>query len=220
MALVPGTRLGPYEILTLIGSGGMGEVYQAWDTRLGRLVALKILPERDIGPSVQRFQREASAASSLNHPNICTIYDVGEGETPYLAMELLDGETLQNRLARGPLDIAQLVDMGIALVDALDAAHTKGIIHRDIKPANIFLTARGPKLLDFGLAKSAPQPVMLEQATMPAEARLTGEGSTLGTVPICHPSSFAATRSMPARISSHSASYSTRWPRGAQRSPG
>jgi serine/threonine protein kinase len=159
MSLSAGTRLGPYEIVSAIGAGGMGEVYKARDTRLGRLVALKVLPRQDgrAGDgSVRRFEREARAASGLNHPNICTIYDVGDSETLYLAMELLEGETVQQRLRRGPLEIAQLVDLGLALADALDAAHANGIVHRDIKPGNIFLTARGPKILDFGLAKATP----------------------------------------------------------------
>jgi serine/threonine protein kinase len=166
MPLGPGTRLGPYEILSAIGVGGMGEVYRARDTRLDRDVALKVLPHSvaDSPIALERFQREARAASTLNHPNICTRYDVGEGVAPdrehvsFLVMELLEGETLQERLTRGALEIAQLIDVGVALADALEAAHSRGIIHRDIKPSNIFLTARGPKLLDFGLAKAAPVP--------------------------------------------------------------
>src|SRR5262245_5516147 len=139
MSLTPGERLGPYEIVSPLGSGGMGEVYRAKDTRLDRLVAIKVLPQ---GPAdtvpLERFQREARAASALNHPNICTIYDVGM-DPPFIAMELLEGDTLQQRLTRGPLDIPALIDMALALADALDAAHGKGIIHRDIKPANISL---------------------------------------------------------------------------------
>jgi Tol biopolymer transport system component len=165
-------------------------VYRARDTRLDRLVGLKVLPQVSAATgAVVRFQREARAASALNHPNICTIYDVGEGEVPYLAMEILEGETLQARLTRGPLELATLVEIGIALADALDAAGAKGIIHRDIKPGNIFLTAHGPKIVDFGLAKTVRGGAsdVSERATMPAEARLTGAGSTVGTVAYMSP---------------------------------
>ena len=153
MTHTPGTRLGPYTIVAPLGAGGMGEVYKARDTRLERDVAIKVLPALTNSASArERFQREARAVAALQHPNICTIFDVGE--TPdgqaYLVMELLQGETLQQRLMGGPFDLAAVADTGIALADALDAAHGAGIIHRDIKPANIVLTARGPKILDFG----------------------------------------------------------------------
>src|SRR5580765_8393138 len=154
-----GQRLGPYHVLSKVGEGGMGEVYRARDTRLERDVAIKVLPAAltDSAKARERFQREARAVAALQHPNICTIFDVGE--TPdgqvFLVMELLQGETLQQRLMGGPFDLAAVADTGIALADALDAAHAAGITHRDIKPANIVLTARGPKLLDFGLAKQA-----------------------------------------------------------------
>src|SRR5262245_31997327 len=153
MPLAPGTRIGPYEILGAVASGGMGDVYRARDTRLDREVAVKVLADHlAVDPSARaRFETEARAASSLNHPNICTIFDVGS-DPPFLAMELLDGETLQHRLQR-PITLEAALDIAIGVADGLHAAHGKGLAHRDIKPANIFLTSRGPKILDFGLAK-------------------------------------------------------------------
>ncbi len=192
MALEPGIRLGPYEILSPLGVGGMGEVYQARDTRLERTVAVKVLPSQ-LTSSVaarERFHREARAVAALQHPNICTIYDVGETDDHqhFIVMELLEGETLHQRLTRGPFDIAQLVDLGIVLADALDAAHGRTLIHRDIKPANIVLTLRGPKLLDFGLAKSvAAATVASLQPTLSAGPMLTDPGSTVGTVAYMSP---------------------------------
>jgi eukaryotic-like serine/threonine-protein kinase len=185
MTLTPDTRLGPYTIVAAIGAGGMGEVYRARDTRLERDVAIKVLPAAliDSPTARERFQREARAVAGLAHPNICTIFDVGE--TPdghaFLVMELLQGETVQQRLARGPFDVAQLIDTGIALADALDAAHAAGIVHRDIKPANILLTARGPKILDFGLAKQE------SGGDEETQALLTKVGSTVGTVAYMSP---------------------------------
>ena len=191
MVLQPGARLGPYSVVSVIGSGGMGEVYRAQDTRLRRVVAIKTLSQRleSSAQAIERFEREARAAASLNHPNICTIYDVGT-DPPFIAMELLEGETLQRRLARGPMDVMAVVEVTLALVDALDAAHGQGILHRDIKPANIFLTERGPKILDFGLAKAVPTanvPDGTAKLTRPLESLLTDEGTAVGTVAYMSP---------------------------------
>src|SRR3972149_1027548 len=156
MALEAGTKLGPYEIVAAIGAGGMGEVYRAKDTRLERTVAIKILPAH-LSPDPelrQRFDREAKAVSSLNHPHICTLHDIGHQDgTDYLVMEFIEGETLSSRLQKGPIATELLLQYSIQIADALDKAHKQGIVHRDLKPGNIMITKSGVKLLDFGLAK-------------------------------------------------------------------
>jgi eukaryotic-like serine/threonine-protein kinase len=190
MSLAAGSRLGPYEIVGPIGAGGMGEVYRARDTRLERTVAIKVLPEHLSSPeSRQRFEREAKTISQLSHPHICALYDVGhEGETEFLVMEYLEGETLADRLAKGPLPTDQSVRYGIEIADALDKAHRQGIVHRDLKPGNVMLTKSGVKLLDFGLARVLPSPtgrgVGGEGLTsLPTQMgpSLTQEGTILGT---------------------------------------
>src|SRR5713101_6493447 len=156
MALASGTKLGPYEIVAPLGAGGMGEVYRARDTRLDRTVALKILPAHlsDDPEAKQRFDREARTISSLNHPNICTLHDVGHQDgIDYLVMEYLEGETLADRLRKGPLPVEQVLKYGIELCEGLEKAHRSGVVHRDLKPGNIMLTKTGAKLMDFGLSK-------------------------------------------------------------------
>ncbi|HTK94519.1 MAG TPA: protein kinase [Terriglobales bacterium] len=183
MALSPGTRLGPYQIVSALGAGGMGEVYRARDTRLEREVAIKVLT-----PSVgfssdlkQRFEREARAISSLNHPHICTLFDVGhENGTDYLVMELLEGQSLAERLARGPLPLEQVLTYGEQIADALERAHRQGIVHRDLKPGNVMLTKAGAKLLDFGLAKPVAQHVAVT-GEFTRSHPITAEGSIVGT---------------------------------------
>ena len=183
MPISPGTRLGPYEITSPVGAGGMGEVYRAVDTRLDRAVAVKILPS-DFAANAQlrlRFEREAKVISSLTHPNICTLHDVGESNGfSFLVMELLDGETLADRIGRGPLPLAQVLAVSMQIASALENAHRQGIVHRDLKPANIMLTKSGVKLLDFGLAKSAGLGTFAaEDATQ--HKSLTAEGTIVGT---------------------------------------
>jgi serine/threonine-protein kinase len=187
MPLAPGTRLGPYEILSPLGAGGMGEVYKAKDTRLGRSVAIKVLlGQHAEDPAMrERFEREAQAISALSHPSICTLHDVGEHEgIHYLVMEYLEGETLAARLARGPLALDQALELGREIAVALAAAHDHGVVHRDLKPGNVMLTKSGPKLLDFGLAKlhAASHGIVDPAARETVAGPLTARGEILGTL--------------------------------------
>ena len=186
MPLSPGVRLGPYEILDALGAGGMGEVYRARDTRLGRDVAVKILPAEFSADPVrkQRFEREAKTISGLNHPNICVLHDVGSQDgISYLVMECVEGETLAKRLEKGPLPLEQVLKYGAQIADALDKAHRSGVVHRDLKPGNIMLTASGAKLLDFGLAKPVAALTSVETLTaaVTQSSPMTEQGAIVGT---------------------------------------
>src|ERR1041384_4783290 len=180
----PGAKLGPYEVLTFIGAGGMGEVYKASDTRLNRTVAIKILPPKfsDNSEMKERFEREAQTIAGLNHPHICTLHDVGNQDgTDYIVMEFLEGETLAQRLERGALPLDEALKIGAEIADALDKAHRQGVVHRDLKPANIMLTKAGSKLLDFGLAKLKSAAVQsTTMSALPTSANVTAQGTILG----------------------------------------
>src|SRR2546425_1924181 len=193
MALKAGTRLGAYEILSAIGAGGFGAVYKARDTRLNRTVAIKVLSEQisNNTESRQRFEREAQTIAGLKHPNICVLYDVGRQDgIDFLVMEYIEGETLANRLTRGPLPLDLALKVAIEIADALDKAHRQGITHRDLKPCNIMLTKTGSKLLDFGLAKLKLPSKDLQASNMPTAdgpSNLTAEGTILGTLQYMSP---------------------------------
>jgi len=203
VALTSGTKLGPYEILSPLGAGGMGEVYRALDIRLERSVAIKVLPTNlSSDPGLQqRLEREAKAVSALNHPHICTLHDIGSQDgVDFLVMELLEGETLADRLRRGPLPLEQIAKVGSEIADGLDAAHRAGIVHRDLKPSNIMLAKSGAKLMDFGLAKPAATsaaaavssaPMLSAALTMtspsPQGSPITTAGSIVGTIQYMSP---------------------------------
>jgi Tol biopolymer transport system component len=190
MGLATGTKLGPYEIESPLGAGGMGEVYRARDTRLERTVAIKILPAQFSSDPVrkQRFEREAKTISSLNHPHICVLYDVGQQDgTDYLVMECVEGETLGRRLEKGPLPLEQVLKFGAQIADALDKAHRSGIVHRDLKPGNIMLTPGGAKLLDFGLAKPAVPLATAATLTAAKHSPVTEQGTIIGTFQFMSP---------------------------------
>ena len=186
MSLAVGTRLGPYEVLALIGAGGMGEVYRARDTKLGRSVAVKVLPEAVATDpdSRARFLREATALAALNHPHIATLHEMDtSGERPFLVMELVEGETLAARLERGPLVLSEALSTAIQIAEALAVAHRAGIVHRDLKPGNVMMTKTGAKVLDFGLAKTIDSAVAHRAASLvpTTPAALTEPGTILGT---------------------------------------
>ena len=191
MTLSPGQQLGPYIIESAAGAGGMGEIYKAKDSRLDRTVAIKVLPARtaDNADLRARFEREAKAISSLSHPNICTLYDVGhENGMDYLVMEFLEGETLGERIKKGPVEIKEALEIAAQISDALDKAHRRGLIHRDLKPANVILTKEGAKLLDFGLAKLTVSDGVVEGISgVTRTTPLTGTGTIVGTIQYMSP---------------------------------
>ena len=214
MELAPGTELGHYKLVRLIGAGGMGEVYQATDTRLDRTVAIKVLPAHVAGnrQARERFEREARTISQLNHPHICTLFDVGqENGVDFLVMEYIEGETLAARLEKGALPLDQAMQHGIEIADALDKAHRHGVVHRDLKPGNIMLTKSGAKLLDFGLAKLMPEPSKLDPDAATA-TKMTREGGDCRHVAVHGSRTGRGQESRRAdRPSSPSVRCSTKW---------
>ncbi|HEY6930154.1 MAG TPA: serine/threonine-protein kinase, partial [Thermoanaerobaculia bacterium] len=186
MTLQTGSRLGPYEIVSPIGAGGMGEVYKARDPRLGREVAIKVLPASfsQDGDRLRRFEQEARAAGVLNHPNITAVHDIGSHDgSPYIVTELLVGDTLRARLASGPLPVRKAIDYGVQIARGLSAAHERGIVHRDLKPENVFVTRDGRvKILDFGLAKLKQLEGGQEKTDIPTESPGTEPGVVMGTM--------------------------------------
>ena len=191
MTLASGLRLGPYEVLSHLGAGGMGEVYRAQDTRLDRTVVIKVLPAAvaDSPERRARFEREARAIAALSHPHICSLFDIGQHDgLDYLVMEYVEGQTLADRLEKGPLPLEQVLRHGGEIASTLDKAHRAGIVHRDLKPGNVMLNKAGVKLLDFGLAKLRAQGgTGALSALATAEKPLTGEGTLLGTLPYMSP---------------------------------
>ena len=191
MELTPGTALGPYEIVSPIGAGGMGEVFKARDTRLDRIVAVKVMPKyiaarEDLRA---RFEREARTVSNLKHPNICVLYDIGKQDgTDFMVLEYLEGETLAARIARGPMPLDQVLKFAMQIADALDRAHRSGVSHRDVKPANVMITRDGCKVLDFGLARTVARVIAPDDPTL--TAALTGEGTILGTLQYMAPEQY------------------------------
>jgi len=220
MALSAGTRLGPYEITSLLGAGGMGEVYRARDPRLAREVAIKVLPSTsstDLDRR-RRFEQEAKVVGALNHPNLLAVFDIGqhEGDT-YVVFELLEGTTLRNRLRSGALPVKKAVDYALQTARGLSAAHEKGIVHRDLKPENLFITKDGRvKILDFGLAKLRPE---LDR-DLPQHPRSPTRAPSWAPFPTCHRSRSRHVRWITARTSSLSVRCSTRCSRGSRPSGG
>ncbi|HUL77295.1 MAG TPA: serine/threonine-protein kinase [Vicinamibacteria bacterium] len=211
MSLSAGSRLGPYEVLSPLGAGGMGEVYRARDPRLGRDVALKVVAG-DEAPSperLRRFEREARAVAALKHPHILAVHDVGSHEgQPYVVFELLEGETLRERLSRGPLPVSKAIELAVQVCHALSTAHARGVVHRDLKPENLFLAREGgAKLLDFGLAKLHELPD--DGSEMPT-ASATEAGRWVGTPGYISPEQLKGERAASGRTSSHSERFSTR----------